>query len=156
MRDSLKMLHATKGGKFELVRDKEDTKNCVVQRKMNFLLFVAFRNFPMFSLKLSLKMLHATKRGEFKLVRDKEAPKSALCNEIELHDLHFAIFRYFSSRSRSKCHMQRKSRCLSWFQLMVPLGAICNESKLPDFVALRNIPRFCLEMTPFPTEVQGR
>ena len=32
MRDSLKMLHATKGGKFELVRDKEDTKKCVVQR----------------------------------------------------------------------------------------------------------------------------
>jgi hypothetical protein len=65
--------------------------------KVNFLLFVAFRNFPRFSRELSLKMLHATKRGDFKLVRDKEAPKSALCNEIELHDLYFAIFRDFSS-----------------------------------------------------------
>jgi hypothetical protein len=33
---------------------------------------------------------------------------------------------------------------------------MCNESKLPDFVALRNIPRFCLEITPFPTEAHGR
>jgi len=61
-----------------------------------------------------------------------------------------------SSRSRLKCYMQRKSRCLRWFQLMVPLDAMCNESELPDFVALRNIPRFCLEITPFPTETQGR
>ena len=41
----------------------------------------------------SLKMLHATKGGKFKVVRDKGAPKNALCNEIELRDLHFAIFR---------------------------------------------------------------
>jgi hypothetical protein len=30
-----------------------------------------------------------------------------------------------------------------------PKSAMCNENKLPDFVALRNIPRFCLEITPF-------
>ena len=33
---------------------------------------------------------------------------------------------------------------------------MCNERKILDFVALRNIPWFCLEITPFPTEAQGR
>ena len=71
----------------------------------------------------SLKMLHATKGGKFELVRDKEALKSALCNEIELPDLHFAIFRDLFPRDLAeKCYMQRKSRYLSWFQLVVPPG----------------------------------
>jgi hypothetical protein len=39
---------------------------------------------------------------------------------------------------------------------MCPLkGALCNESKLPDFVALRSIPRFCLENS-FSKKDRGR
>jgi hypothetical protein len=62
--------------------------------------------------------------------------------------LRFAVFPRFcleiapfprkGRRSSLRVLCATKSICLGWFQVIVPLGAMCNENKLSSFVALRN------------------
>jgi hypothetical protein len=68
------MLCATKKKRFKVVRYIADCSKVLYATKVNFLLFVAFRNIPRFCLEVSLKMLHATKNERFEVVRDKGRP----------------------------------------------------------------------------------